>query len=128
MTKGSTLTATMLKSLSWDKEDYKVRVGKWLSKNAAASNPEALFKAMDDIVSDFKEVEKQVQSEVKSKTTAKARKDYDKRHYDAVPPEQKAFYSPNLSCCIPVKFYGAEFNASHDYLAEHPQGRYSVLS
>ena len=64
MTKGSTLTATMLKSLSRDKEDYKVRVAKWLSNNAAAINPEALFKAMDDIVSDFKEVEKQVQSEV----------------------------------------------------------------
>ena len=64
MTNGSTLTATMLKSLSRDKEDSKVRVAKWLRSNDT-SNPEALFKAMDDIVSDFKEVEKQVQSEVK---------------------------------------------------------------
>ena len=59
-------------------------------------------------------------SQVQSKTTAMARKDYDKRHYSAL-SEQKTVYSPNLSSCIPMKFYGAEFNASHDYLAEHPQ-------
>ena len=62
-TKGSSLTAAKLRKLGRNEEDVKVRVAKWL-RNNAASNPDALFQAMDDIISDFKEVEEQIQSSV----------------------------------------------------------------
>ena len=52
-TKGSSLTAAKLRKLGRNEEDVKVRVAKWL-RNNAASNPDALFQAMDDIISDFK--------------------------------------------------------------------------
>ena len=62
-TNGSSLTAAKLRKLGRSEEDVKVRVAKWL-RNNEASNPDAVFKAMDDIISDFKEVEEQNQSSV----------------------------------------------------------------